>query len=75
MVALLSAIATSLTSSSGSAHLATAELMVKLLVDGQVGGSARNALLQVITSTLPQVSIQIASCMSHYIEICHFRVT
>lgn len=73
-VALLSTIATSLTSSSGSEQrLATAELMVKLLVDGQVGGSTRDALLQAITSTLPQVSIQIASCMCTtlcYVEIC-----
>lgn len=61
-VALLSAITSSLASTLGSEqHVATAELMVKLLVDEQVGGSARDALLQAITATLPQVSIQIAT--------------
>ena len=67
-VALLSTIATSLTNSLASEQCAaTAELMVKLLVDVQVGGTARDALLQAITSTLPHVSRQIiALCLQHH---------
>lgn len=55
-VALLSTIATSLTHSLASElHVSAAELMVKLLVNVQVSGSARDVLLQAITSTLPHV--------------------
>lgn len=59
-VALLSAIAASLASSPASEQcVATTELTVKLLTDVHVGGPARDALLQAITSTLPHVSLQI----------------
>ena len=63
-VALLSAVASSLTNASnslaGELRIATVQQMVALLVNMQVGGSARDALLQAITASLPQVSLQIA---------------
>jgi hypothetical protein len=74
-VALLSAIASSLASSPASEQcVATIELMVKLLINVQVGGSARDALLQAITSTLPHVSLQIIyhMCTIPIMEICSF---
>lgn len=77
-VALLSAISSSLMSSlAGEQRVAAIEMMMKLLVDVQVGGSARDALLQVITSTLPHVSLQIVYHMCHTpVSISvHFRVT